>query len=101
MKKLASLLLVALLVPSFTSCGTLFFSQRQKAAHSERLDPNILILDAVGLIFWIIPGLVAYGVDFYTGAIYLPPDVKKGEGPFIKDEAGEKAEKAESTEKQN
>ncbi len=95
MKKLASLFLFSLLVLPFTSCGTLFFSQRQKAEHSERLDPNILILDAVGLIFWIVPGLIAYGVDFYTGAIYLPPKVQKGEGPFIKDETGEKAEKSE------
>ncbi len=96
MKKLASLFLFAFLVLPFTSCGTLFFSQRQKAEHSERLDPNILILDAVGLIFWIVPGVIAYGVDFYTGAIYLPPKVMKGEGPFIKDESGEKAEKAET-----
>ena len=27
----------------------------------------------------------AFGIDFYTGAIYLPPDVTKGEGPFIED----------------
>jgi len=97
MKTFASLFLGLLLVLPFPSCGTLFFSQRQKAEHSDRLDPNILILDGIGLIFWIVPGLVAYGIDFYTGAIYLPPKVQKGEGPFIKDDSGEK--KAESTEK--
>jgi hypothetical protein len=86
MKRLASILLGLFLVLPFTSCGTVFFSQRQKAVHSERLDPNILILDAVGLLFWIVPGIAAYGVDFATGAIYLPPKVEKGEGPFIRDE---------------
>jgi hypothetical protein len=86
MKKLASVLLGLFLVLPCTSCGTIFFNQRQNKEHSKDLDPNILILDAFGLIFWIVPGLVAYGVDFATGAIYLPNGVEKGEGPFIKDE---------------
>ena len=98
MKTIASLFLGLFLALPFTSCGTLFFSQRQKAEHSDRLDPNILILDGIGLIFWILPGVIAYGVDFATGAIYLPPKVQKGEGPFIKDDTGEKPAKAESTE---
>jgi hypothetical protein len=98
MKTIASLFLALFLALPFTSCGTLFFSQRQKAEHSDRLDPNILILDGIGLIFWILPGVIAYGIDFATGAIYLPPKVQKGEGPFIKDETGEKPAKAESTE---
>ena len=98
MKTIASLFLGLFLVLPVTSCGTLFFSERQKAEHSDRLDPNILILDGIGLIFWIFPGLIAYGVDFYTGAIYLPPKVQKGEGPFIKDDTGEKPAKAESSE---
>ena len=38
-----------------------------------------------GSVKGILPGLVAFGIDFYTGAIYLPPDVTKGEGPFIED----------------
>ena len=36
--------------------------ERQNAEHSGKLDPNILILDGVGLLFFIIPGLVAFGV---------------------------------------
>ncbi|MBK7642025.1 MAG: hypothetical protein IPJ19_03085 [Planctomycetes bacterium] len=85
MKPLASLFAALFLAVSLSSCGTIFFSQRQKAEHSDRLDPNILILDAVGLI-WIFPGLIAYGIDFATGAIYLPPKVMKGEGPLIRDD---------------
>jgi len=92
MKKLASVFLGLFLVLPFTGCGTIFFSQRQNKEHSKDLDPNILILDAFGLIFWIVPGLVAYGVDFATGAIYLPNGVEKGEGPFIKDEPKAKAD---------
>ena len=100
MKLTASLVLALSLVLPNTSCGTIFFAQRQKADHSPRMDPNILILDAIGLIFWIIPGVIAYGVDFATGAIYLPPDVQKGEGPFIKDEPKGGAQPEAKAEKQ-
>ena len=32
----------------------------------------MLLLDGVFLLLFIVPGLAAFGVDFYTGAIYLP-----------------------------
>jgi hypothetical protein len=85
LRPLVSLLLaLAVLVPS-TGCGTLLFPERQDTSHSDRFDPNVLILDGLGLVFFVIPGLLAFGLDFYTGAIYLPADVEKGEGPFIRD----------------
>ena len=31
------------------------------------------VLDAIGLLFYVIPGLIAFGVDFATGAIYFEP----------------------------
>ena len=88
MKRTLACLSLAFLMALPTGCGTILFSQRQQQSHSGKLDPNILILDGVGLLFFVLPGLVAFGVDFYTGAIYLPPDVKKGEGPFIHDVQG-------------
>ncbi len=84
---LASLCLAMIVLVPSPGCGTLMFSERQDQPHSKRLDPNILILDGAGLLFFVLPGLVALGTDFYTGAIYLPPDVEKGEGPFIRDPA--------------
>lgn len=89
---LASLCLAGLAALPTSGCGTLMFSERQDEPHSEKLDPNILILDGIGLIFYIIPGLVAYGIDFYTGAIYLPNGVEKGEGPFIRDKKSKESD---------
>jgi hypothetical protein len=37
------------------------------------LDWSIVALDAVGLLLFFIPGVIAFAVDFATGAIYLPP----------------------------
>ena len=82
---LASLCLGLIVVLPSAGCWTLMFSQRQHQPHSNRLDANVLILDGLGLLFFVVPGLVAFGIDFYTEAIYLPHEVEKGEGPFIRD----------------
>lgn len=59
-------------------CGTLFYPER-RGQDSGDIDPTVAILDGVGLLFFVVPGLVAYVIDFSTGAIYLPP----GEEPEI------------------
>jgi hypothetical protein len=35
----------------------------------------------VGLLFGVIPGVIAFAVDFSTGCIYLPPEGGYGLGP--------------------
>ena len=48
-----------------------------------KIDPNAVVLDGIGLLFFVVPGLVAFAIDFATGAIYLPPGEETGEGPFF------------------
>ena len=48
-----------------------------------KIDPNVVIFDGIGLLFFVVPGLIAFAVDFSTGAIYLPPGVDGGQGPII------------------
>jgi hypothetical protein len=57
---------------TMTGCGTVMHPERQGRRHSGRLDLMIVALDACGLLLWFVPGIVAFAVDFYTGAIYLP-----------------------------
>jgi len=52
-------------------CGTLMYPER-KGQRSGRLDVGVTVLDAVGLLFFIIPGVIAFCVDFGNGTIYLP-----------------------------
>jgi len=61
------------------SCGTLIYPER-RGQTGGRIDPAVAILDGVGLLVFIIPGLIAYAIDFSTGAIYLPSSHKKSEG---------------------
>ncbi len=55
-----------------TGCGTVFHPERRGQA-AGRLDWKIVGLNALGLILFVIPGVIAFAVDFHTGAIYLPP----------------------------
>ncbi|MBW2133447.1 MAG: hypothetical protein JRG88_13125 [Deltaproteobacteria bacterium] len=34
---------------------------------------GVAVLDGLGLLIFFIPGIIAFAVDFATGAIYLPP----------------------------
>jgi len=61
------------LVTQLTACGTLFFPDRRGQIEG-RIDPLVAGLNAVGVLFYVIPGLIAFGIDFATGAIYLPND---------------------------
>ena len=67
---LVSLVLSAMVLQT-TSCGLVLYPERQ-GQKSGKIDPGVAILDAAGLIVFIIPGLIAFGVDFITGCIYLP-----------------------------
>jgi hypothetical protein len=64
-------LVAATLLTQLTACGTLFFPDRRGQIEGK-IDPVVAALDAIGILFYVIPGLIAFGVDFATGAIYLP-----------------------------
>jgi hypothetical protein len=57
---------------SAIGCGTLFHSERCGRPHGGRIDWKVAALDGLGLILFFIPGVIAFVVDFSTGAIYLP-----------------------------
>lgn len=54
-------------------CGTIMYPER-RGQPSGRLDTRVVALDAIGLIFFFVPGVVAFAVDFATGSIYLPSE---------------------------
>jgi hypothetical protein len=56
-----------------TSCGTLLYPER-RGQPAGRLDVGVVVLDGIGLLVFFVPGIIAFAVDFATGAIYLPPE---------------------------
>jgi hypothetical protein len=66
-----NLLLSFTLVANLASCGTILYPER-KGQRPGKIDPTVAVLDGVGLLFFIIPGVIAFAVDFNNNSIYLP-----------------------------
>ncbi len=54
-------------------CGTVMHPER-KGQSAGKLDWEIVALDAVGLLLFFVPGVIAFAVDFNNGTIYLPTE---------------------------
>ena len=61
-----------------TSCGTIMYPER-RGQTAGQMDVGVVVLDGIGLLFFLVPGVIAFAVDFGTGAIYLPPDHPESE----------------------
>jgi len=68
-----SLLLITLCAFTLQTigCGTIIYPER-RGQPAGKIDTQVAILDGLGLVLFIIPGVIAFAVDFATGAIYLP-----------------------------
>jgi len=58
-------------------CGTLMYPER-RGQRGGSIDAGVAILDGIGLLFGIIPGVIAFAVDFSNGTIYLPERTRVG-----------------------
>lgn len=57
---------------ALSGCGTILHPER-KGQISGRIDPGVAVLNGIGLLFFFVPGVIAFAVDFSNGTIYLPP----------------------------
>jgi hypothetical protein len=58
---------------SLSGCGTILYPDRIGQTHGP-LDWKVVALDTVGLLLFLVPGVIAFVVDFHNGTIYLPPE---------------------------
>ncbi|AEY01578.1 hypothetical protein GU3_09110 [Oceanimonas sp. GK1] len=70
-QKTLALALAGIITTQLAACGTIFYPER-KGQKSGRIDPVVAIADGVGLLFFLVPGVIAFAVDFSNGTIYLP-----------------------------
>ena len=74
-------LVCAVLIVQMVGCGTLMYPER-RGQKGGRIDAGVAVMDGLCLLFFVIPGIIAYAVDFSNGTIYLPgtargfPDLK-------------------------
>lgn len=69
--RILAALLASSLLAQLAGCGTLFYPERRGQLNGQ-IDPAVAALNAVGILFYVVPGLIAFAIDFATGAIYLP-----------------------------
>jgi hypothetical protein len=62
---------------ALTGCGTILYPERRYRPHGD-VDLKVVAMDTLGLLLFFIPGVIAFAVDFTTGAIYLPPSEPYG-----------------------
>ena len=60
-----------ILIVQLTGCGTMLYPERQ-GQKSGSVDVGVAVLDAIWFIPFIVPGIIAYVIDFSNGTIYLP-----------------------------
>jgi hypothetical protein len=86
-RKNVALGLVLALSLQLAACGTIIYPER-RGQSSGQLDPAIIAANGVGLLFFFVPGVVAFAVDFSTGAIYKGSGTESSAlnfAPFKKD----------------
>ncbi|MEW4456409.1 hypothetical protein AB1L30_27345 [Bremerella sp. JC817] len=64
-----------------SGCGTLIHTERVGQPHTHQIDWKIVALDGLGMLLFFVPGVIAFAVDFYTGAIYIPYEEYHGPYP--------------------
>jgi len=64
-------LLTITLFCNLAACGTILYPERN-GQHAGSIDPLVAVLDGAGLLFFLIPGVIAFAVDFNNHSIYLP-----------------------------
>ena len=74
--KIVSIIVCTVFFLQVVGCGTIMYPER-KGQKKGQIDTSIAILDGLGLLLFIIPGVIAFAVDFNNGSIYLQVKVLK------------------------
>jgi hypothetical protein len=75
--KVLSVIILGVLLIQIVGCGTIFYPERRGQTVHGGIDIVVAIADSAWFLAYIIPGFVAWGVDLYTGAVYLPTGKKR------------------------
>ena len=75
--RFVSFITILSLLLQVSACGYILHPERRNKNNGNKLDFAIVALDSIGLLFFIIPGIIAFAVDITSNTIYLPSNGKK------------------------
>lgn len=64
-------LICALVVVLLIGCGTIMYPNRV-GQRGGNIDAGVVVMDGLLVLLFVVPGVIAFIVDFSNGAIYLP-----------------------------
>lgn len=67
--RVAAIALSAAMTLQLASCGTILYPER-RGTQGGHVDTGVAVMDGLWCLLFIVPGVVAYIVDFSNGAIY-------------------------------
>lgn len=77
---------LTLAAASLSACGTIMYPER-KGQIDGKLDSTVVILNGIGLLLFLVPGVIAFAVDFSNGTIYLPGTGGRADAGDVKEVA--------------
>lgn len=66
------IVIIIVLIIQLTACGYFLYPERRGQGPMGRIDPAVAILDGLGLLVFIVPGVIAFAVDITNGTLYFP-----------------------------
>src|SRR4030043_845304 len=61
-----------MLIIQLSACGYFLYPERRGQKPVGQIDPAVAVLDALGLLLFIVPGVIAFAVDITNGTLYFP-----------------------------
>ncbi len=65
-------LIAGWLAAASAGCGTLMYPERRGQSRTGGIDWTVAGMDAIGLVFFLIPGVIAFAIDYHNGSLFLP-----------------------------
>ena len=62
-------------------CGTVLYPERmgQRRGGFDDVDWTVAGLNGIGLVFFLVPGTIAFAIDFYNGTLFYPSPTHYGD----------------------
>lgn len=57
---------------TMAGCGSMLHPERVGQPRTGPIDWKIAAIDGIGLMLFLVPGVIAFAVDFYNGTLFLP-----------------------------
>ena len=70
-KKPVMILVLAFFFLQTAACGYFLYPER-RGRQAGKVDPAVALMDGACCLLFLVPGIIAFAVDFSSGAIYLP-----------------------------